>query len=281
MPSMRAVRTTSISFGLVNVPVKMYKAVDSHDVSFHQYHAGCMGGIGYVKSCKECGEKCNADTIVRGVDNLGTITTVSDDELASIEVQAGPEIAVQQFIEASEIDPIAFEGHYYLAPDKTSVEGYALLRQVMVDTGRAAIVRFVMRRSGSVGKSHLGLMRPYGDKALAIHTMSYPDEIRQPAFDVLDKTIELKPALVDMAHQLVDAMTGPFIAAEYTDTFTDKLEELIAVKQAGGEPAAALAASVEPTDISDLLAKLEASTAARRAFAKANKQADDNERVVA
>lgn len=261
--AMRAVSTTSISFGLVNIVVKAYKAVDSHDVSFHQYHRDCMGSVGYFKACKECGETLTPDNIVRGVEQGDSVVTVSEDELASIEVEAGREIAVQQFINADEVDPIALEGHYYLAPERASAEGYALLRHVMVDTGRVAVVKFVMRRSGSVGKTHLGLLRPYGDNVLSLHTMSYPDEIRQPAFSTLEREVELKPALVEMAHTLVDAMTGPFVAADYTDTFTDKLNELIVAKGNGETIVAADGEELVPTDVSDLLAKLEASAAAR------------------
>lgn len=262
--TMRATRTTSISFGLVNVPVKMYKAVDSHDVSFHQYHRDCMGSVGYVKACKDCGETLGSDQIVRGAEAGDTIVTVSEDEMAAIEVQAGPEIEVVRFIDGTEVDPIAYESHYYLAPERAAVEGYALLRQVMVDTGRVAVVKYVMRRTGSVGKTHLGLLRPYGDNLLVVHTMSYPDEIRQPAFPVLDRAVELKPALVEMAHTLVDAMTGPFIAADYSDSFTDKLNELIAAKANGETITAADGEPLEPTDVSDLLAKLQASAEARR-----------------
>lgn len=261
--TMRATKTTSISFGLVNVPVKMYKAVDSHDVSFHQYHQDCMGSVGYVKACKECGETLDSQSIVRGVEHGDTTITISEDDLVHIEVQAGPEIEVVQFIDADEVDPIALEAHYYLAPERASVDGYALLRKVMVDTGRAAVVKFVMRRTGSVGKTHLGLLRPYGDNLLVVHTMSYPDEIRQPAFPALDRAVNLKPALVEMAHTLVDAMTGPFVAADYTDTFTDKLNELIAAKANGETITTADGEPLEPTGVEDLLAKLEASAAAR------------------
>lgn len=261
--AIRAIRTTTIKCALVNLGVKMYKAVDSHDVSFHQYHRDCMGSVGYVKACKECGETLCADQIIRGVEHGDEVITVSEDELAAVEVEAGPEIEVVQFIDADEVDPISLEGHYYLAPERASVEGYALLRQVMVDAGRVAVVKFVMRRSGSVGKSHLGVMRPYGDKVLAVHTMSYPDEIRRPEFSVLDRAVELKPALVEMARNLVDAMTGPFVADDYTDTFTDKLNDLIAAKANGETVIAADGEELVPTDVSDLLAKLEASAAAR------------------
>lgn len=261
--SMRATRATSISFGLVNVPVKMYKAVDSHDVSFHQYHKDCMGSVGYVKACKECGETLDSHSIVRGVEHGDTVVTVSEDDLAAIEVQAGPEIEVMQFINANEVDPIAYESHYYLAPDKAAAEGYALLRRVMVDTGRVAVVRYVMRRTGSVGKSHLGVLRPYGDNVLVVHTMSYPDEIRQPAFPVLERSVELKPQLVEMAHTLVDAMTGPFVASDYADAYTDGLNDLIEAKANGETFVTASGEELAPTDVSDLLAKLEASAAAR------------------
>lgn len=260
---MRSMRSTSIHFGLVNILVKVYKATESHDVEFHQYHKDCMGSVGYVKACKECGETLSSDTIVRGADCGDTIVTISEDELATIETQAGPEIEVERFIDAGEVDPIAYESHYYLAPATAAArEGYALLRQVMIDKGQVAVVRFVLRRTGSVGKSHLGLLRPYGDNQLVVHTMSYPDEIREPAgLPHLDRPVELKPELVAMAHTIVDAMSGSFVADEYTDTFTDKLNEMIAAKSRGETIMAADGEPVEPTGVDDLLAKLQASAA--------------------
>ena len=264
--TMRSMKTTSISFGLVNVPVKMYKATLSHDISFSQFHAGdCMGSIGYTKVCKCCGEVVEADKIARGVRHGDQVVTVTDEELAGIDVQVGPEIAVVQFVDAGEIDPVAMESHYYVAPDKTSLEGFTLLRQVMVDTNRVAIVRYYVRRSGSTGKTHLGMLRPYGDKAMIVDTIAYPDEVRTPDFPVLETKVVLNPRLVEMAHELVDAMSGPFDASEYTDTYSEQIGALVEAKAAGGFVAAPQASPSEgATDVSDLLAKLEASAAAKK-----------------
>lgn len=258
--AMRSMKKTSINFGLVNVLVSMYKATESHDLSFSQFHQDCMGSIGYTKTCKCCGEVVAADAIVRGAKVGDDVVIVTDDDLAGVAVQAGPEIAVQQFIDASEVDPIMVEGHYFVAPEKTAVEGYALLRHVMVETNRVAVVKFVMR-SGFSGKTQLGILRPYGDKAMVIDTISYPDEVRQPAFSVLDNPVNLNPKLVDMARTLVDSMTGEFDPSEYVDTYAVQLQALVETKAAGGEVTAPSVEQETAEDVSDLLAKLEASVA--------------------
>lgn len=266
--AMRSMKKTNITCALLNVPVSMYKATESHDLSFSQFHQDCMGSIGYTKVCKCCGEVVAADAIVRGAKVGDDVVLVTDDDLAGVAVQAGPEIAVQEFIDASEVDPIMVEGHYYVAPEKTGVEGYALLRQGMLDKGVVAVVRFVMR-SGFSGKTQLGILRPYGDKAMVIDTISYPDEVRQPAFSVLDTKVELKPKLVEMAHSLIDAMTGEFDPSEYVDTYAVQLQALVETKAAGGEVTMPNVEQETAEDVSDLLAKLEASLAAKPAKAKA------------
>lgn len=260
---MRAMKSTSLSFGLVNVPVKLYKATEESDVRFSQFHDGCGGGVTYVKTCKCCSQQLDNTDIVRGVIRDDKQILVTDDELAGIEVETGPEIAVLQFINSDEIDPIALEQHYFLAPSAASdLEGFMLLRTVMAESGRAAIVKFVMRRTGSVGKEHLGLLRPYGDKAMIIDTLSWSNEIRQPAFSILDANVNINPKVLEMARGLVDAMTAPFDPQAYTDTYTEKLVELIDTKVNGKPKRATKAKTVDPV-VSDLLAKLEASAAAK------------------
>lgn len=255
---MRAMKTTAISCGMLNVPVKLYKAVDNHDIAFKQHHAGCGGGIAMERKCRECAEPVAYADIVKGIDHGGTLVIVSADELRDLEDEAPDAVEVEQFVGADEIDPLTYEDSYYLEPGKAAAEGYALLRQALAETGKHGLVRFAMR-----GKLHLGVLRVSGD-LLVIHTIAWPDEVRKPSFPALDKPVALKPAVVEMAKQLVEAMTEPFEPAAWRDTYTDRLGEFIAAKADGGE---FISAKPEPEDetIKDLLAALEASVAKRKA----------------
>ena len=175
---MRAIKTTSIKFGLVSVNVKMYAAVDDHDVKMSQFHAGCGGGVTYHKICKCCEKQLDSTDIVRGVIRDDKQIIITEDDLSNLTEEVGPEIAVLKFIDINEIDPIMLEKHYFISATAASdLEGFMLLRTVMAESNLAAVVRFVMRRSGSVGKSHTGILRPYG-KAMALDILSYADEIR-------------------------------------------------------------------------------------------------------
>ena len=255
--TIRALSTTSISFGLVNVPVKLYKTVDSHDIAFHQYHGGCGGGIALERKCKECAQDVAFADIVKGIEHEGQLVTVTSDELRELQEEVNA-VEVVQFVDESEIDPVSYEMSYYAAPSApAALEGYALLRQVLADSGRAALVRFALR-----DKLHLGFLRVSGN-VLVIHTIAWPDEVRQPAFPVLDKEVVLKPQMVEMATALVDAMTGTFNPDEWVDTYTNGVADLIAAK-AAGQPQI-VAPVKESVNVDDLLAALEASIANKKA----------------
>lgn len=256
---MRAMKSTSINFGLVNVPVKLYKTTDNHDIAFKQHHAGCGGGIAMERKCKECAEPVAYADIVKGIDHGGTLVIVTADELRDLEGEAPPAIEVEQFLAADEIDPLTYEDSYYLEPGKTAAEGYALLRHVLAETGKVGLVRFAMR-----SKLHLGVLRATGD-LLVIHTIAWPDEVRTPDFPALDKPVTLKPKLVEMATALVESMTEAFVPEEWRDTYTDRVGEFIAARAEGGEFTPAPAEATD--DIKDLLAALEASVARKRASA--------------
>lgn len=253
---MRAIKKTSLSFGLVNVPVGMYKATESHDVAFKQHHGGCGGGIGMVRVCKECEQEVAWADIVKGIDMDGTLVIVEPEELKSLEGEQVPAVEVLQFIDADEIDPISYESPYYLAPDKTSLEGYALIRQVLAESKKSGLVKFALR-----GRESLGLLRVSGN-LLVIHTLAWPDEIREPDFAILNKPVKLKPKMLEMAHALVNAMSEPFVAEDHVDAYTGRVQEFLQAK-AAGEPFEPHPAGAEPV-VDDLLAALEATIAKRK-----------------
>lgn len=258
---MRAIKSTTIKCALLNVPVKVYKSVDSHDVSFRQHHLGCGGSIKMERYCEACDEKpVPFADVIKGIDADGTLVLVTGDELKSLEGEAVPGIEIDRFVDGGEIDPLTYEAAYYLAPDKTSLEGYALLREVLAESGRVGVVKMSLR----AGRHSLGVLRASGD-LLIVHTIAWPDEVREPAFPILDKKVELKPAVLDMARALVDSMTDSFKAEDFTDSYTDRVKEFIAARAEGGEFIPSQAEETE--DVSDLLAALEASIAKKAAKA--------------
>lgn len=261
---MRAYRKTSIACGLFSVPVGIYKAVDSHDVAFKQHHAGCGGSIKMERYCEGCGTKpVDFGDVVKGIDHDGTLVLIAPDELKALEAEAIPALEVIQFVPADEIDPLTYEAAYYTAPDKVSVKGYTVLRKKLAEKGLVALVEF----SFTAGRRSLGVIRPSGNM-LVLHIVAWPDEVREPAFPILDQEVEVEPAVLDMAGKLVDSMTGSFKPEEFTDTYTAKVKEFIAARAEGGEYIPS-PAEREPV-VDDLLAALEASIAKKK---KAKKKA--------
>jgi DNA end-binding protein Ku len=249
---MRSINNTSLSVGLVNVPVKMYAASESHDVKFGQRHGGtCGGAVGRRDVCKDCGAAVDYGDIVNGIEVDGKTVTLSRDEIAAVESDAGKAITILSFAHADEINPLTLGAPYYLEPDGAGLEGYALLRETLTEGRHVGVCQYTQR-----GKTHLCVLRAVND-VLVVQHMLWADELRAPEFAVLGKQVTLRPALLKMAQQLVESMLEPFNAADYVDTYTQRLTEVVNAKAAGAAPAAAADAAME--DVSDLIAALEAS----------------------
>lgn len=257
---MRAMKKTSLNFGLVNIPVRMYKATESHDIRFNTFHAGCNGPMGQVRKCKECAEIVEYTDIVKGMEYDGQLVFVTQEELDALEGENSNAVEVVQFCQADEVDPLMWEASYYLEPDGLG-DGYALLRQIMEQAGRVAVVRFVMRT-----RATMGIVRVL-DNVLVVHTMHWMDEIRSVAeLKGLDREVTAKPQMIKMAHALMDNMTEYFEPTKFIDTYADRLRDLIAAKAESGEVTLPVKGdSVVDLDGMDLMAKLEASVAAHPA----------------
>ena len=250
---MRSMWSGSISWGLVNVPIKMYTAVSSHDVSFHQHHDADMGRIKYAKVCADCGETIEPAHIVKATELGDQTAVITEDELASLRDEQPKTVEILRFVDQSEVDPLAFESGYYLAPGGP-VNGYHLLRQVMQESGRVAICRVMLR-----SKTSLSLLRVTNENVLTMHTLSWPDEIRTPAFADLNNPFEVKPQELAVANMLLESMTGDFDPSEFTDSYHERLVELVSAKASGEVFAPQKQVDLEAVDASDLLAQLEAS----------------------
>ena len=263
---MRAIWKGSIAFGLVNVPVKVYSATEDHDLKFHQVHAADHGRIRYQRVCEECGEVIDYSDIAKAYTaEDGRLVVITDEDLATLPEERSHEIEVLEFVPAAEIDPLLYDRSYFLEPDGKSPKSYVLLARALADTDRVAIVYFALRN-----KTRLAALRvkDFGKRGvMVVHTLLWPDEIRDPDFPALDGQVEVKAAELTMAGQVVESMAGDFHPEQYTDTYTEHLRELIEAKLAGGQGFSTPekpAALDDTDDVSDLLAKLEASVRRRR-----------------
>jgi len=262
---MRSIWKGSIAFGLVNVPVKVYSATEDHDIKFHQVHAKDNGRIRYQRVCELDGEVVEYRDIARAYESDdGQMVVITDDDIATLPEERTREIEVLEFVPASEVDPMMFDRSYFLEPDSKSSKSYVLLAKTLAETDRMAIVHFTLRN-----KTRLAALRvkDFGKRdVMVVHTLLWPDEIRDPDFPVLDKKVDIKPAELKMAGQVVDSMAEDFNPDRYHDTYQEQLQELIEAKLEGGE---AFTTEEQPKeldeteDVSDLLAKLEASVKAR------------------
>lgn len=260
---MKSIWTASISFGLVNVPVKVYSAVEEHEIRARQIHAHDGGKITYKKVCASCNEAVDNTDIAKGYDTEDGMVMLTEDDLSSIVQDANREIEVLEFIAASEIDPLAYDRPYFVAPadvlgsgpktrPSTASKAYALLTKVLADADRVAIVRYTMR-----SKTHLAALRVVGKgDTLAIQNLRWPDEIREPDFPAI-KPVEISEAELKMAGQLIESMTSEtFTPDKYRDDYQVELRELIEAKAVEGDVTGQEDA---PADVSDLIAKLEKS----------------------
>jgi DNA end-binding protein Ku len=253
----------AISFGLVSVPIKLYSATTNHDIRFHQVHAADGGRIKYKRTCSMDGEEVDYADIVKGYEtDDGELITLDDADLDSLPQVSGHEIDVIEFVPADQIDPMLFEKSYYLEPEAKAAKPYALLREALVQTDRMAVVRFALRQRESIA-----LLRVRGN-AIVLQTMLWPDEVREPEFDILDTEVELRPQELTMAASLVESLGADFDPTQFHDEYRDAVEEMIERKRTTGESRPApveKTASDEGDSMTDLLSALQASVDAARA----------------
>jgi DNA end-binding protein Ku len=256
----RAIWSGSISFGLLNVPVKLYSAVSKQTVRFRELREGDSSRIRHKRVAEDDGEEVPYEKIVKGYEiTPDQYVIVSRDELEEIAPERTRAIEIKDFVDLDEIDPIYFEHPYYLGPDKGAERAYQLLVRAMEDQRKVAIARFVLRN-----KEHLAAIRPM-DGALTMATMRFADEVVSP--DDLDDVLPEKQAKVekrelDMAKQLIESLSTDFDATQYEDEYREKLLDLIERKAKGEEVVAAPTEEPKPTKAPDLMAALEESLAA-------------------
>jgi DNA end-binding protein Ku len=255
---MRAIWKGAVSFGLVNVPVKLYAATESKDVSFRQVHAKDGGRIKYQRICALDGEEVSFADIAKGYETEdGDMVVLDDSDMAALPASSSREISVEKFVPSEQIDPMLFERSYYLEPERTGAKPYALLRQALLEADRMALVTVSLRNRMS-----LAVLR-VRDDVIVLQTMMWPDEIRSPDFGAIDLE-DAKEAEVTMARMLVETLAGDFDPSEFEDDYRAAVEALVRAKIEGGEIAAAPAAPAGGGEVVDLLAALQRSVEAAR-----------------
>ena len=227
---MRSIWKGAVSFGLVNVPVRVFSATQNHDIHFHQVHAKDGGRVRYRRTCSECGEEVAYADIAKGYESDdGNLVVLTDDDLAGLPLATGKEIDVVEFVGADEVDPLLLDKSYYLEPEAKAIKPYVLLREALERTDRMAVVKIALRQRES-----LAVLRVRGD-VIVLQTMLWPDEVRTPDFDVLDTEVALRDQEMTMASSLVESLTAPFDPSQFEDEYSEAVKTLVETKLEGGD----------------------------------------------
>ncbi|MDW0118502.1 Ku protein [Sporosarcina thermotolerans] len=254
---MHTVWKGSISFGLVNIPIKLHAATENNDIKLRQLHKECNSPISYQKVCPVCDREVQNEDIVKAYEYTKNKFVVLDDEELEKLKKENEDKAVEiiDFVKLEEIDPIYFEKSYFMAPDANGGKAYALLRKALKDSGKIGVAKIIIR-----SKEQLAVLRVY-EEALLMNTIHFPDEVRNvedvgniPSEDTVVQK-ELDTALL-----LVDQLTTVFDPTKYTDEYRTALMELIEEKKSGNATVAAKEKQpISPSNTTDLMAALQAS----------------------
>lgn len=253
----KAIWSGAISFGLVNVPVKLTTAVSKKDVRFHQLHAEDGARIEQRRVCTADGEEVPWTELAKGYEIApGQHVVILPEELEALDPEATRTIDILDFVDEDQIDPVFYQHAYYLVPDRAAEKPYALLREAMRRSGKVAVARFVMR-----SKEYLCAVRPRDD-ALVLSTMLFDDEVVPvEAVDGLPGAagVEVDDRELGMAEQLIEQLSGDFEPGRYEDRYRRRVLALIEAKAKGEAVVTQPAREPEPAGVVDLVAALEAS----------------------
>ncbi len=261
--AMRAIWKGSITFGLVNVPVKLYSATEEHDLQLHQVHDADGGRIRYQRKCEVCGRKVEFSHIDKAYDDGDRTVVLTGEDLEALPAERSREIEVLEFVPNEQIDPILFERSYYLEPDSKSPKAYVLLQRVLEETERTAIVRISLRQ-----RTRLATMR-VRDDVLLVQTIRWADEVRAAEFDSLGDDVTVGKRELDLARSIVRDLEADFEPEQYVDEYQEQLHKLVEAKLEQGDALDTAATFGETDDdegaeVIDLLEALQRSVEKRK-----------------
>ncbi len=246
---MRSMWTGAISFGLVNIPVKLYSASQSHSLNLDMLHSKDLSPIRYARVCREDGKEIPWDEIVKGYEyQKNDYVVLTKEDFAKADPGRQETLDIVAFANQDEVSPVYFDKPYYLEPGKGASKVYALLCQALEEAGKVAIAKYVLRN-----REHLGCIRAEND-ALVMIQMRFGDEVRGTDEIKVPKAVKISKAEMQLAQQLIDQLTKPFDPTEYHDTYQEELERIIEEKAEGKKPTAA--AAPKKAEVKDLMAAL-------------------------
>ena len=267
---MRAIWKGAVSFGLVSVPVKLYSATESHDISFRQVHAKDGGRIKYQRVCSIDGEEVAYADIAKGYEtDDGQMVILDDDDLKQLPANSSREISVERFVPQDQIDPMMLEKSYYLEPEKSGLKPYALLRDALRESERVAVVTVSLRTRMTPAVLRVR------DDVLVLQTLMWPDEIRNPDFGSLKDGDPAKPQELEMARLLLDTLAGDYDPDEFEDDYAAAVQSLVEAKLEGGEVKRTSEPAPSAGEVVDLLAALQKSVAAAKSARGEDTEAAD------
>ena len=251
---MVAIWTGSLSFGLINIPVRLYSGSETRSgIDLDMLHKKDHAPIRYARFCREDGKEVPWEDIVKGYEyTKGDYIILTDEDFKKANVRKSKTIDITEFTDEDQIDIRYFEKPYYLEPDKNAQKPYALLREALRRSKKVAIAKFVLRN-----REHLALIKPVGN-ALVMNQMRFQNEVRQPSGLNLPEAEDTSKKEIDMALSLIDHLTEPFAPEDFHDTYTEELEEIIAQKAKGKKPKKQ-GSEPQPTQVKDLMSMLKAS----------------------
>lgn len=265
----RSIWKGSVSFGLVSIPVKLYGATEGKDVSFRQVHSTDGGRIRYQRVCEQCGEVVAFGDIAKGYEAAdGRMAILTDEDFANLPLSTLKTVDVVQFVGDHEVDPTFFQRSYLLEAEPAGQKPYVLLREALARENKVAVVKVALR-----SRESLALIRARGEQ-LVLHTMYWPDELRDGAFVAPSEEVTVSEAEIEMAKLLISQLEGEFDPEAYTDSYREALLEVVDAKLAGVEMPDQDDRSAPTADVVDLMAALKASVEAakkRREEASASK----------
>lgn len=265
----RSIWKGAVSFGLVTIPVKLYGATEAKDVSFFQVHPADGGRIRYKRVCEVCGNEVPFAEIGKGFDaGDGRVAVLEASDFADLPLPTAKQVEIVQFTDLAQIDPTLLDRAYFLEADGPGAKPYVLLREALAGTGKVAIVKVALR-----SRESLALVRAHGE-VLMLHTMLWPDELRDGSFAVPTADVKASEAEVAMAQMFIDQLSGDFDPTQFTDSYREALEQVVAAKLEGIAPPTA-AESPPQAEVVDLVAALKASVEAAKARRDAAHQATD------
>jgi len=226
---MRSIWKGSLSFGLVNVPVKLYSATEDHDAALHQVHEKDGGRIRYKRVCEIDGKEVPYEEIAKAYVDGDQTVILTDDDFAALPVERSKDIDVVEFVPTDQIDPIMLGKAYFLSPDSKSNKAYVLLRRTLEDSDRTAIVKFALRQ-----KTRLAVLR-VRDDILVLQSLLWEDEVREARFPELDETPRISTDELKMGRALVDSFASDFTPEKFTDDYQEQLKTLIEAKLDAGD----------------------------------------------